>query len=1048
MPKILPKCKDGFFLVKNKCSCAKTIKKKTIKKRTKKKTLKKKHYKRLPRKLKRKLILKDKTQSKMSSQKTYNDEFLHIINTIIDIKKALGEKWVSIRATTKAKDALLNYTKNITSVDQLKNIHFIGENTKTYKRLKEFVDTGKVAFIEEYKKHPALVFKNIYGIGPKKIKDLLHQNITTVEDLSKNVHNNTIVLNKNQLLGLQYYNDLLERIPRKEIIVYKAKLQKIFKQIKTPGGQFQIVGSFRRGLPNSGDIDIIITDTNNDHSIFDTFLDALKKENIIIEFLTRGKKKSLTIGTLPYKYARRLDFMYSTPQEYALALLYFTGSAGFNTVMRQRALDLGFTMNEHELCKMVDKKKGPKVDIYFKDEQAIFDFLGLMYKEPEERISGKDVIIKDNTVLGKKQPKKKKKIKQKVKSTVTSKKRLLLLKENGIDALESLSEKELANMLLTANDYYYNKKPLIDDGVYDILKTFIENQYPNCDALEQTGAPIKTKKVNLPYFLGSMEKIKPDTKALDKFKKTYKGQYVISAKLDGISALYTTEGDEPKLYTRGNGSVGKDISHLIPHLDLPDIKNIVMRGELILPKKIFNTKYKVMGYKNGRAFITGAVGQEKREPSKWKDIRFVAYELIKPTTTPSKQMKWLVINYKYVVKHMVKKKITNEFLSTLLLDWRDNYEYNVDGVIVVNNKIYPRTNDKYPKYAFAFKMVLSDQMAESLVTDVIWTPSKDGLLKPRVQYEPVVIGDATLEFATAHNADFIRKNKIGIGAVIQIIKSGDVIPKIQKVITPAETAKMPTIPYKWNKTHKDAIMINPQKNSIVREKNITKFFQDLEIERLGPGNIKRIIEAGYDTVPQILKMKTDDFMEVEGFQEKLSKTVRKNIRVGVKKASLPTLMKATNLLGRGMGSRRIIMILDEYPTVLTSSESPETKIAKILQIKGFAKKTAELFVSRIPNFLAFLSSTKLQYKLKEVQKQKDTSHPLYNKSIVMTGFRNKELTEKILKATGKALSTSVSSNTFVVLVKDTNENTSKANKARDKGVSLMTPETFVSTYFK
>ena len=123
-------------------------------------------------------------------------------------------------------------------------------------------------------------------------------------------------------------------------------------------------------------------------------------------------------------------------------------------------------------------------------------------------------------------------------------------------------------------------------------------------------------------------------------------------------------------------------------------------------------------------------------------------------------------------------------------------------------------NDKYPKYSFAFKMVLSDQMAESIVTDVIWTPSKDGLLKPRVQYEPVIIGDSTLEFATAHNADFIRKNKIGIGAVIQIIKSGDVIPKIQKVITPAETAKMPTIPYKWNKTHKDAIMMNPQKNSI------------------------------------------------------------------------------------------------------------------------------------------------------------------------------------------------------------------------------------------
>jgi len=241
-------------------------------------------------------------------------------------------------------------------------------------------------------------------------------------------------------------------------------------------------------------------------------------------------------------------------------------------------------------------------------------------------------------------------------------------------------------------------------------------------------------------------------------------------------------------------------------------------------------------------------------------------------------------------------------------------------------------------------------------------------------------------------------------------------------------------------------LINPEKNTTVREKNITKFFQDLDIERLGPGNIKRIIEAGYDSVPKILKMKTADFMEVEGFQEKLSKTVRKNIRTGVKKASLPMLMKATNLLGRGMGSRRIIMILDGYPTVLTSNETPETKIEKILQIKGFARKTAELFVKNIPTFIAFLSSTSLQYKLKEVQQEKDTSHPLYNKSIVITGFRDKDLSDKIQKATGKSLSTNVSKNTFVVLVKDLDEDTSKANSARDKGVQLMTPESFVSKY--
>ena len=174
---------------------------------------------------------------------------------------------------------------------------------------------------------------------------------------------------------------------------------------------------------------------------------------------------------------------------------------------------------------------------------------------------------------------------------------------------------------------------------------------------------------------------------------------------------------------------------------------------------------------------------------------------------------------------------------------------------------------------------------------------------------------------------------------------------------------MPNIPYKWNKTKIDVILINPEANSTVREKNITKFFVDLDIERLGPGNVKRIVEAGYDSVPKILKMKKKDFLEIDGFKEKLSKTIYQNIRKGIKKVSLPQLMKATNLLGRGMGSRRIIMILNHYPTVLTDDETPEKKIEKILEIKGFARKTAELFVKRIPNFLKFLSSIRLQYKL-------------------------------------------------------------------------------------
>ena len=104
-------------------------------------------------------------------------------------------------------------------------------------------------------------------------------------------------------------------------------------------------------------------------------------------------------------------------------------------------------------------------------------------------------------------------------------------------------------MIRYANDAYYNKKPVVTDNVYDILKEYIERNFPDNIAITEVGAPIEKNKVALPYYMGSMEKIKPDTGALARWKKKYKGPYVISAKLDGMSVMYSTENGEERLYS-------------------------------------------------------------------------------------------------------------------------------------------------------------------------------------------------------------------------------------------------------------------------------------------------------------------------------------------------------------------------------------------------------------------------------------------------------------------------------------------------------------------
>jgi NAD-dependent DNA ligase len=163
-------------------------------------------------------------------------------------------------------------------------------------------------------------------------------------------------------------------------------------------------------------------------------------------------------------------------------------------------------------------------------------------------------------------------------------------------------------------------------------------------------------------------------------------------------------------------------------------------------------------------------------------------------------------------------------------------------------------------------------------------------------------------------------------------------------------------------------------------------------------------------------------------------------------------MSASNIFGRGFSGKKTELIMEAYPDILISKETAQEKISKIASIKGIAAKTAEAFVLAIPNFIQFLQETNLIHKIQPQavvgQNQiveKDQSHPLFGKTIIMTGFRDGSIQEA-LKNVGAKLGSSVSKNTFVVLVKDLSEDTGKAADARRLGVPLMTPKVFKEKY--
>ena len=995
-----------------------------------------------------------------SKGKPMNKQLIDIMEELADIMIRQGEPFKA-RAYKKASETIMSFPSDITDVEQLNGKPAIGKTIMD--KLAEFQKTGTLRVLERERKNPLNIFTKIYGVGPKKAKQLVDDGITTLTQLKEN----ETKLNDTQKIGLQYYEPLQQRIPRDEIEEFAKVFDIVFKEVAPDGSKYEIVGSYRRQAQTSGDIDVIITNEDNNITAFNAFLDRLITDNIITEVLTRGKTKSLTIGKLPLQsentIPRRIDLLYTEPKEYAFATLYFTGSKAFNTVMRQRALDLGYTLNEHGLSKMVSGKKGDRLTNDFPTEQSIFDFLGMKYKEPEEREGYKSVELLDGPTTNplidsstklenvKTKSSTKSNTKSSTKSSTKSnnyKENIEAFKKDGIDALFMLSEKQLATILDESQKAYYNdsENVLMTDNEFDIIKEYMEKKYPKNKILEQIGAPIQEKnKVSLPYNMPSMDKIKPDTKALANWKAKYSGPYVLSAKLDGISAMYSSENGEQKLYTRGNGKVGQDISHLIPYLRLPNTKDITIRGELIMKKTTFLEKY-ASEFSNSRNLVAGIVNQKKVEADKFKDVDFVAYEVIKPTLKPSEQMSFLEKESVNDVIHETKTDIDNTLLSNILVDWRENYEYTIDGVIVTDDKVYERT-DKNPEHGFAFKMVLSDQLAEAKVVNVLWSPSKDGYLKPRIQIEPVVLGGAKIEYATAFNAAFVEDNKLGIGALVKLVRSGDVIPHIMAVVEPADKAKMPDVPYKWNDTHVDIIMEDAEQDETVKEKNIVGFFKGLEVDGLGPGNVKKIMKAGYDTVPKIIAMSEEDYLKVDGFKKKMAEKVYNSIRKKIAAAPLTKIMAVSNIFGRGFGERRIEPILAKYPDMLKNSTmySDEEKIQQIKSIRGMEKKTAEKFVKNLPKFLEFMTVAKLESKLDELPKEdtqpKDESHPLYDKSIIITGFRNKELSNE-LKRIGARESSVVSKTTFAVIVKNKDEDTGKVDAARQKNIPIYTVNEF------
>ena len=608
-----------------------------------------------------------------------------------------------------------------------------------------------------------------------------------------------------------------------------------------------------------------------------------------------------------------------------------------------------------------------------------------------------------------------------------------------------VSEKGLQKILETAStSYYETNTELLSDSSFDILKDYLEENYPDNPFLKQIGADVQgPNKVKLPIHMGSMDKKKKD-RDITAWIKKYPGEVVISDKLDGISFLLVIKNGKQQLLTRGNGTYGKDISQIIPFLRLPKIpkldksQEMIIRGEMLVSQKNFQTvKDK---FSNGRSFIAGLSNFKQLTTDRKKYLKLVdlvCYELVKPNFKTDSQLSTLKKMGHQVVPHKIVKSINYPLLQEYLLDRKAKSIYDIDGIIITINQVNPRITSGNPKHSFAFKMDL--EFAITKVKYVEWNASKHGKLKPTVYIEPVHLNGSLNSKATGNNADFIEKNKIGPGAKVKIIKGGEIIPKIEEVLEGTK-AQFPEIEYKWNATHKEILLVNLD-NEDMQIKKLVSFFKVLEVDNLGIGLLTKLHQNGYNTIKKVCLITPEQLMELDGIKEKSASKIYGNIQKVISTVQpFEKIVAGSCILGDGIGQKILVKIFQHFQIKKLDDLGKIAK-ATLVAIDGIEEKTASKILQGIPKIQKFMMQHSFLKFIPHHNSSTSKKGILHGKNIVLTGKRDPDII-KFIGMEGGEIKSAVNKNTDILIVDNLELTTSKMDKAKKLNVNIVTASNF------
>ena len=639
--------------------------------------------------------------------------------------------------------------------------------------------------------------------------------------------------------------------------------------------------------------------------------------------------------------------------------------------------------------------------------------------------------------------------------------------------------KELSARLQQASKAYYQEdREIMDNLEYDRL-------YDELVTLEKETNTILAGSPTITVGYEAVDELPKETHespmlSLDKTKEreTLRGfigdqKTLLSWKMDGLTIVLTyRDGKLEKAVTRGNGVIGEVVTNNakvfdnIP-LQIPYQGELILRGEAIITYSDFEKINSQMEdaeakYKNPRNLCSGSVRQLNNEITAKRHVRFYAFGLVKAEgvdfqNSKKNQMEWLKDQGFDIVEYQVVTGDTMDDAIDYFSQKIQNNDFPSDGLVALYDDIaYGESlgrTAKFPRNAFAFKW--ADEIRETTLKEIEWSPSRTGLINPVAIFEPVELEGTTVSRASVHNISVMEGLELGIGDTIEVYKANMIIPQIAENKTRSGLAEIPKkCPTCGGSTEirqiadaKALYCTNPECQA-KKIKSFTLFVSRdaMNMEGLSEATLEKFIAKGFiHEFADIFKLEryADEIKEMEGFGERSCK----NLLASAEKARNTTLPRLIYALGiQNVGVANAKMLAKQYHYNIEELQNASTE--ELSAIDGIGEVIAGSIKEYFRNEKNQQIIANLLAEVTVEKPEENTNAQIFEgMNFVITGsvehFANRNEVKAVIEARGGKVTGSVTSKTNYLINNDTTSNSSKNKKAKELNIPIISEADFL-----